>query len=73
MNGQYSLFDYQSQKHRPCDYRFKRYIGQKVHIRDYIGEITEIESYYTTIYVEGHGEFVGTPTTMYPVEREDDD
>ena len=32
MNGQYSIFDCHSktEKLRPCDYRFRRYIGQKV-------------------------------------------
>ena len=77
MDGQYSIFDYGNQKHRPCDYRFKRYIGQKVGLSvasgEFVGEVIEIEPYYTTINIKGHGLFAGTPTTIYPIERSDYD
>lgn len=55
MNGQYSIFDNLGMG-RPCDYDFQRYIGQRVHIcvtsGHYIGVVTEIGAYYTTIAVE---------------------
>ena len=69
MKGQYSIFDLnKSEKQKPCEYRFKRYIGQKV-LFWLIGEvdtITKIEPYYT-ITAKG---LVGTPTTICPAQEE---
>ena len=73
MNGQYSIFDNLGMG-RPCDYDFQRYIGQRVHIcvtsGHYIGVVTEIGAYYTTIAVEELDCFLaGTPSTCYPVDE----
>lgn len=47
INGQLTLFDMQTG--RPCDYSFRRYIGQKVRRwrTGKIARITEIKPYYT--------------------------
>lgn len=78
MIGQYSIWDYQSKKKRPCDYRFERYIGQKVWLSitsgKFVGEIVEIEAYYTIVKVKGHYSlYAGTPTTIYPIEMKGGD
>lgn len=76
MTGQLSIFDIHLPKSTksPCDYDWKRYIGQKVYVcvtsGDYIGVITEIAPYYTTIEVEELDCLLaGTPTTCYPVDE----
>lgn len=74
MNGQLSIFDIHEseQKLRPCEYRFKRYLGQMVRI--YVpyeivtGKIISIEPYYTIIKDEGGREWVGTPYNTSPLE-----
>lgn len=77
MEGQLSLFDLPREKgkRKPCEYSFKRYIGQKVKIHitegEYIGEVTKIEPYYTHIRVPGYPHILaGTPTTCGPVNKE---
>lgn len=76
MNGQYSIFDIQPKKRRPCDYKFKRYIGQKVVLYAtsgiYNGTVKTIKTYYTIINVHGD-EMVGTPSTMAPADKEEYD
>lgn len=76
--GQLSIFDIQNpqQRRRPCDYGFKRYLGQKVHISisegDFIGEVIKIEPYYTHIQVSGYPHILaGTPTTFGPVNKDE--
>lgn len=77
--GQMSIFDFldRPKKLRPCDYRFRRYIGQKVqfnHGRDIlpgIYTVKEIEKYYTIVIDEGGRELAGTPTTIFPVDDND--
>lgn len=76
MKGQLSLFDIPQEKgkRKPCEYGFKRYLGQKVHISisdgDFIGEVIKIESYYTLIKIKGYPHIlVGTPTTFGPVNK----
>ena len=76
--GQLSIFDIWNpqQRRRPCDYRFKRYLGQKVHISisegDFIGEVIKIEPYYTEIKVKGYPHILcGTPTTIWPVNKDE--
>lgn len=77
MEGQYSIFDtIGTGERKPCSYSWQRYIGQKVFVRDslgqgdYIGEIVAIFPYYTTIDVEGLDYYLtGTPTTCYPVDE----
>lgn len=68
MKGQYSLFDNAPVlRRRPCEYPFKRYIGQKV--RDNNGEhiISEIHGFYT-YYTDG---LCGTPHNMHPVDQQE--
>ena len=71
MDGQISIFDYRrtDESLKPCEYRFVRYIGQKVYATfdNKIHTIAEIELYYT-ITTDG---MVGTPTTIYPVKEEE--
>lgn len=74
MNGQLSLFDIRdsTSKSRPCEYTFQRYLGQKVKFNSYLHDdsihvITAIEKYYTIL---DDGAWVGTPTTIHPVETE---
>lgn len=72
MKGQLSLFDIRPDNHkrRPCEYSFKRYIGQRVKFRGQTtGVIKSIEPYYTIISTS-RGELAGTPTTIWPVEEE---
>lgn len=76
MDGQFSLFDLNYSCKRPSDYRFKRYIGQFVHIScsdgDFIGKVCDIKPYYTFINVDGYSHIlVGTPTTFSPLDRKD--
>lgn len=70
MNGQLSIFDIRpaEQAKRPCDYSFKRYIGQKVcaSFDNKVHTIAEIEPYYT-ITSDG---MVGTPSTIWPAEEQ---
>lgn len=76
MQGQMSLFDIhpKDEKPRPCDYKFKRYIGQKVRYSGNAADqgkcihvITAFEQYYTVL---DDGEWIGTPYNIYPVEEE---
>lgn len=74
MNGQLTMFDYHQDEEqlKPCEYKFKRYIGQKVELFFYPdkvlrGTITEIEQYYTIIQAEDGEEYVGTPTSVSPI------
>lgn len=76
MDGQLSIFDIRDKANpSPSAYRFRRYIGQKVKFNPYCGGadskehiVTGIEKYYTIL--DG-GRWVGTPTTIYPVEKGD--
>ena len=79
MDGQLSIFDIRDEavKPSPSAYRFRRYIGQKVKFNHYCGDddseehiVTGIEKYYTLL---DDGRWVGTPTTIYPVEKGDYD
>lgn len=64
---QYTIFDIDQKKERPCDYSFKRYIGQKVLDRRGIHEISEVHEFYT-YYTDGT---CGTPHDMHPVDPEE--
>ena len=70
MNGQLSIFDLNNDNNerKPCDYRFKRYIGQKVRFwrENEEGTITDIFPYYTYVKTS-EGIKVGTPTTIAPL------
>ena len=72
--GQISMFDFlQPEKRRPCDYRFRRYIGQRVGLRAKEGvfRITAIFQYYTHV-VDDHGKtWIGTPYDIWPVNEEE--
>lgn len=65
--NQYTLFDINQKKEKPCDYSFKRYIGQKVADHRGIHEISEVHEFYT-YYTDGT---CGTPHDMYPVDPEE--
>lgn len=77
MDGQYTIFSYQEtpKKLRPCDYKFKRYLGQHVDVFFYPrvihGTITEIKPYYTYILGDDGELYAGTPINTIPAERED--
>lgn len=73
MEGQLSLYDLHNEKLRPCDYRFQRWIGQRVGVNatsgKYTGRIVSIEKYYTIIQEDKTGRHIaGTPTNTYPIE-----
>lgn len=70
--GQYKLDSYQiSEKRRPCDYAWARYIGQPVRIGTVHGIITRIERYYTIIKDRSGREWAGTPYNTAPDKREE--
>lgn len=71
IDGQMSIFDcrHTNEKLKPCDYRFVRYIGQKVWLLGEVKNIAKIEPYYTIMT----DRTVGTPTTIYPVKEEEND
>ena len=78
MKGQYSIFDINPEK-RPCEYSFRRYIGQKVVFTEYssrhkgeVGEIVEIFPYYTHIKMSDGQILVGTPHGNIKPYKEDD-
>ena len=66
MYGQLSLFDNAPvKKHKPCEYSFHRYVGQKVYtLYGEIKTIAEIELYYT-IFTDNT---CGTPHDLTPVD-----
>lgn len=74
MEGQLTIFD-AYQDDRPCRYRFKRYVGQKVNVmigpymdhRIVTGVITEIGPYYTTVR-SGKKEYAATPYNLMEVK-----
>ena len=73
--GQMSIFDFidRPAKRRPCDYRFHRYLGQKVYLRGREGvfRVRAIFQYYTHV-VDGHGEpWIGTPYDIWPVNEKE--
>lgn len=70
MKGQYSIWDHpEAENLRPCDYRFRRYIGQRVvSTAGHRGIITEIFPYYTYFRGDDRKTYVGTPTTIRPEE-----
>ena len=69
LNGQLSMFDMpEAERKRPCDYSFRRYIGQEVR-RWRTGEIlriTQIKPYYT--YLDDGS--VGTPYDICALQEE---
>ena len=74
--GQMTIFDFIGSG-RPCDYKFTRYIGQRV--REMIGAypgkihhgiIDEIKEYYTIIKTDDHRILAGTPYNVTPEEKE---
>lgn len=70
-NGQLTMFDTPEGRRRPCDYSFRRYIGQKVKRwrTGKICRITGIKPYYT--YLDDGS--VATPTDLCEVENGTDD
>ena len=76
MSAQLNIFDAVNEG-RPCEYRFQRYIGQRVYIslgggytqREIKGTITAIKPYYTYVKT-AVGELAGTPYNVRPTEDE---
>lgn len=69
--GQLSLFDLvpEGEDRKPCEYPFKRYIGQVVEFNTgEVGEITSIGPYYTEVRTDNHRIMAGTPSTISPME-----
>lgn len=73
MKGQLTIWDAKKPT-RPCDYRFQRYIGQKVELmigayghghKILKGTITGIKPYYTDVKV-GSKTYAGTPYNTAP-------
>ena len=67
ITGQITMFDAPEKASRPCDYRFARYVGQRVR-RWRTGEIrriTEIKPYYT--YLDDGS--VATPYDICEIEE----
>ena len=72
MNGQMTIFDVPRKNIRPCEYSFQRYIGQVVRTKNgQTGKVTKISAYYTDIETEKGDVYIGTPTTITPIEQED--
>ena len=72
MQGQMTIFDIHNGKRKPYDYRCMRYIGEKVRLMvapDKIFTVKKIEPYYTIVTDGGGSEWVGTPTTMWPEDK----
>lgn len=77
MDKQLSIFDIRDEEtpKKPCEYSFKRYLGQEVVFgrhKDKNGEplsgkIVRIDKYYTFVKTS-KGELVGTPGTISPKE-----
>lgn len=75
--GQYKLDSYQtSEKRRPCDYTWARYIGQPVRLGTTSGTvhgvIKRIEKYYTIITDQSGREWAGTPYDTAPDNRKEE-
>ncbi len=76
-DGQLTLFDYSHANRRPCDYNFRRYIGQTVHLigvmggDNVIGKVHMIEPYYTIVKLKGGLLMCGTPYNTVPDNKED--
>lgn len=75
MKGQLTIYYIPKDKPRPCDYKFQRYIGQKVKFvgkyschKDWTGHIVEIFPYYTYVQT-AQGVLVGTPYDLQPLEE----
>lgn len=70
MQGQFTIWD-NDKPARPCEYRFRRYIGQRVrccgmycsHYGE-TGTIKEIKPYYTIWINDSGKEVVGTPVDL---------
>lgn len=71
MNGQLSIFDVRpEEKIKPCEYSFKRYIGQRVVLScDIKGAIIDIQPYYTEVLGDDGKLYAGSPSTCYPEEE----
>lgn len=80
LEGQLTIFDIRGTHdfRRPCDYRFQRYIGQRVKFtgkyvrsRGRIGKVVRIEPYYTELVMEdNHETLIGTPHDLDEVRDE---
>lgn len=77
--GQLTIFEYYANREdrRPCDYKFRRYIGQTVHLigvmcgDDVIGKVHMIDPYYTIVKLKGGLLMCGTPYNTAPDDKED--
>ena len=75
--GQITIFDYDHEKRRPCDYTFLRYLGQRVRLigvlggDDVKGTVHMMEPYYTIVKTDGGMLMCGTPYNTAPENKEE--
>ena len=73
LDGQLNIFDIAAQP-GPATYGFKRYLGQSVqHLNGATGKIYKMDKYYTFFKDRLGKDWVGTPTTISPLNPELDD
>lgn len=73
LDGQLNIFDIAEQP-GPATYRFKRYLGQSVqHLNGATGKIYKMDKYYTFFTDRLGKDWVGTPTTISPLNPELDE
>jgi hypothetical protein len=68
-DGQLGIYDFVVDSSRPCAYRFKRYIGQRVRFwrSGITGTVKEIKPYYTYVETDDGKLLVGSPYELAEV------
>lgn len=70
--GQFTIWDeHGDEPPKPCFYRFKRYIGQRVRSRAHRGVIVAIDRFYTTVRGDDGKLYAFTPHDTVPDEKEE--
>lgn len=73
IRGQISMYDAmaENENRKPCEYRFHRFIGQRIRFwREGIeATISEIKPYYTYCLTDNGEILVGTPYDISPMEE----
>lgn len=70
---QFSIYDVVVDRSRPCAYRFKRYIGQRLQFwrSGITGTVKAIKPYYTYIETDDGVLLVGSPYELAEVAKND--